>query len=156
MRIRSAIVPFFLLALSAGFTATACADPCEIVVRQLNRNLAPKIDEKELVDVLRTLNATSNARLPDKFVTKRQARKQGWKPGKDLWATARLEGKSIGGDLFGNRERKLPDGAKVWREADLDYKGGHRGPKRIIFSNDGLRMITVDHYKRFTEVPACQ
>jgi ribonuclease T1 len=132
------------------------ADPCEKVVQQLNGKLAPKIDEKELVLVLRTLNREGNRKLPPAFVTKREARQSGWKPRKDLWAVEPLKGKSIGGDAFSNRERQLPDGARRWREADLDYKGGHRGGKRIIFSNDGIRMVTVDHYRNFTEVPACQ
>jgi guanyl-specific ribonuclease Sa len=80
----------------------------------------------------------------------------GWNPGSNLWGYDRLKGKSIGGDVFGNREGRLPNGKRAWREADLDYKGGRRGSKRIIYSNDGLRMITVDHYKTFKEVPPCQ
>ena len=49
-----------------------------------------------------------------------------------------------------------PGGGRSWREADLDYKGGRRGAKRLVFSNDGRRMVTVDHYDTFTEVPACR
>lgn len=104
--------------------------------------------------MLRALNQTS--RLPPAFLTKKQARKQGWRPGMDLWEVKSLRGMSIGGDLFRNREGKLADGNRSWREADLDYKGGHRGAKRIVFSDDGKRMVTVDHYKTFREVPACQ
>lgn len=144
-----------LLAASAPGIALA-AGSCEEVVQSLNRRLNPKIDEQELVVVLRTLNQTGNRKLPTKFVTKRQARKAGWKPGQDLWATGRLRGKSIGGDLFGNREGRLPDGNRRWREADLDYRGGRRGAKRILFSTDGLREVTVDHYATFTEVPTCR
>jgi ribonuclease T1 len=148
---------FFAILLSlCSATRALCAEPCEKVVQQLNRKLVPKIDERELVDVLRTLNREGNVRLPGNFVQKREARRLGWKPGKDLWAVGELRGKSIGGDNFSNRERRLTDGGKRWREADLDYKGGHRGAKRIIFSQDGLRMVTVDHYRTFTEVPACQ
>ena len=122
----------------------------------LNRSLHPQIDEGELVDVLKSLNRSENRRLPPKFVTKRQARKMGWGPGRDLWESKKLEGKSIGGDLFSNREGRLPDGNRIWREADLDYRGGCRGPKRIVYSNDGLRAVTVDHYRTFTEVPRCE
>jgi len=142
--------------LGVGAASALAAQSCEEVVRQLNRNLPHKIDEKELVTVLRSLNDSGSARLPDQFVTKRQAKKLGWQPGKDLWAYENLRGKSIGGDVFRNREGQLPDGGKSWHEADLDYKGGHRGGKRILFSNDGLREVTVDHYRTFTEVPACQ
>jgi hypothetical protein len=26
----------------------------------------------------------------------------------------------------------------------------------LLFSNDGIRMVTVDHYKTFREVPSCR
>jgi guanyl-specific ribonuclease Sa len=87
-------------------------------------------------------------------VTKKQARSAGWSAGKDIWSVKSLKGKSIGGDTFGNFEKRLPKGR--WREADLDYKGGKRGAKRIVFSADGRRTITVDHYQTFQEVPACR
>ena len=142
--------------VAAWVTPPARAERCEVVVRELNQSLRPRIDEKELFIILKVLNEPDNQRLPPKFATKDQAKKVGWKPGTDLWGYDRLKGKSIGGDIFGNRERKLPNGKRTWREADLDYKGGHRGSKRIIYSDDGLRMITVDHYKTFKEVPPCQ
>jgi hypothetical protein len=126
------------------------------VVKDLNQSLHPGIDEQELVAILRTLNETGNRKLPPKFVNKAQARKLGWRPGRDLWEFKKLKGKSIGGDIFFNREGQLPDGKRNWHEADLDYRGGHRGPKRIVYSDDGLRMVTVDHYKTFKEVPSCQ
>jgi ribonuclease T1 len=132
------------------------AERCEEVVKNLNQTLHPKIDEKELFVILKILNETESKRLPPKFVTKDQARKLGWNPGSNLWGYDRLKGKSIGGDAFGNRERRLPNGKRVWREGDLDYKGGKRGSKRIVYSDDGLRMITVDHYKTFKEVPPCE
>jgi ribonuclease T1 len=129
---------------------------CESVVHALNQRLHPGIDEEELVSVLRSLTESGNRKLPQKFVTKGQAKKRGWRPGRDLWRVPDLRGKSIGGDRFQNREGKLPDGGRGWREADLDYKGGKRGAKRLVFSDDGKRMVTVDHYHAFTEVPACR
>lgn len=104
--------------------------------------------------MLDALNESRNAQLPGKFVTKRQAQQAGWRPGRDLWRVPALGGKSIGGDRFGNREGRLPRGD--WREADLDYRGGHRGAKRLLFSRDGLRRVTVDHYQTFVEVPPCR
>jgi ribonuclease T1 len=133
----------------------ALAETCETVVKKLNQALQSKIDEEELIFIIRTLNDSNNQKLPPKFVTKSQARGKGWKPGRNLWDYKNLAGKSIGGDIFTNREGKLPN-KKRWREADLDYKGGHRGPKRIVYSDDGLRMITVDHYSTFKELAACQ
>lgn len=91
-------------------------------------------------------------KLPQRFVTKAGAEKLGWKPGQDLCKAS--PGRAIGGDRFMNRERQLPDKQnRVWREADLDYACGARGPKRLVYSNDGMRFVTVDHYKTFHEAP---
>lgn len=136
--------------------APAFAETCEKVVQQLNRQLSPRIDEEELVAMLRTLNASNNRSLPPQFVTKKQAKRLGWRPGRDLSSLPRLQGKSIGGDHFGNYEGRLPKNIRSWREADLDYKGGRRGAKRLIYSAEGQRNVTVDHYSTFHEVPSCQ
>jgi ribonuclease T1 len=146
-----------LVALAGLFLVVTCnAASCDTVVRNLNARLNPKVEAAELVDILHTLNATKNRELPSKYITKKEATRAGWKPGTPLWSVSGLKGKSIGGDRFGNHEKKLPNGNHAWREADLDYQGGRRGPKRIVFSKDGLRMITVDHYQTFQEVQKCQ
>jgi ribonuclease T1 len=151
------IVLIFLAVVCIACSKTdSRAASCENAIRDFNRRLSPRIDESELVMALRALNSSRNRSLPETFVTKREARSTGWRPGSDLWRVAGLKGKSIGGDRFGNREGSLPAGSRKWREADLDYKGGHRGAKRLLFADDGLRMVTVDHYKTFTEVPACR
>ena len=155
---RRLLPALLIMAVLAGvfLPPGARAETCESVVHALNQRLHPGIDEEELVSVLRSLNASSNRKLPPKFVTKGQAKKRGWRPGRDLWKVPDLRGKSNGGDRFYNREGKLPDGGRSWREADLDYKGGKRGGKRLVYSDDGWRMVTVDHYQTFTEVPACR
>jgi hypothetical protein len=122
-------IPFLMLLIVLGLAwgmpaSLFSAERCEEVVENLNQALQPKIDPKELFVVLKVLNETDNQRLPPKFVTKEQARKLGWNPGSNLWGYDRLKGKSIGGDVFGNREGKLPNGKRGWREADLDYKAG--------------------------------
>jgi hypothetical protein len=91
-------------------------------------------------------------RLPDNFVTKKDAGKLGWNPSKgNLWAVA--PGKSIGGDVFRNREKKLPvKRGRIWYEADINYQGGKRGKDRILFSSDGLIYKTEDHYRTFTRM----
>ena len=150
--IRAVIV--FALACMAVWTPAAHAANCREAVHALNQRLQPKIDEAELANMLDVLNGSRNAQLPGKFVTKRQAQQTGWRPGRDLWNVPALRFKSIGGDRFGNREGRLPRGD--WREADLDYRGGHRGAKRLLFSRDGLRRVTVDHYQTFIEVPPCR
>jgi ribonuclease T1 len=147
-------VLILFICLCLFLPAQVLAESCEKVVHAVNAQLAPKIDEQELVEILRTLNKTNNKQLPPKFVTKQEARSRGWKPGKDLWSVSALRGSSMGGDRFRNLEGRLPE--NKWREADLDYKGGHRGAKRFIFSRDGKRFVTVDHYRTFTEVSSCR
>jgi hypothetical protein len=89
------------------------------------------------------------SRLPDNFITKKEAKKLGWNPIRgNLWDVA--PAKSIGGDRFLNREKNLPDKrGRIWYEADINYKGGKRGKDRILFSNDGLIYKTEDHYRTF-------
>lgn len=157
IKILSAVGTVWVFLLAAGiFPASAVSESCETAVQRFNRQLLSKIDEGELVLILRALNASGSRRLPVKFVTKREAERLGWRPGADLWASSRLKGKSIGGDRFQNFEKKLPNGRRIWREADLAYRGGRRGAKRIVFSEDGLRRVTIDHYKTFQEVPPCR
>ena len=90
--------------------------------------------------------------LPDNYITKRDAEELGWnsKEG-NLWEVA--PGKSIGGSKFGNYEGLLPEkkGRKYF-ECDIDYEGGYRGAKRIIYSNDGLIFYTDDHYESFEQL----
>lgn len=143
---------YFLAVLLLAMALPAQASSCREVVHELNRRLPAPVDEAELMDALIALNA--GRRLPEKFVTKREAQQAGWRPGRDLWQVPALRGHSIGGDRFGNREGRLPPGD--WREADLDYRGGHRGAKRLLFSRQGERRVTVDHYQTFIEVPPCR
>lgn len=161
MKLKIVIFKLLRRGLLLAAVMTLCSQPvfaekCEDVVQNLNRQLSPRIDEKELVEVLRSLNASGNMALPDQFVTKQQAKRLGWRPGRDLWSSRRLQGKSVGGDYFGNREGRLPRNIRSWHEADLDYKGGHRGAKRLIYSREGQRNVTVDHYSTFHEVSPCQ
>lgn len=90
--------------------------------------------------------------LPQNYITKKEAMKLGWKSKSyDLWDVA--PGKSIGGDRFGNYENRLPNkSGRTWKECDIDYKGGNRNAKRIVFSNDGLVYYTNDHYNSFEKI----
>lgn len=87
--------------------------------------------------------------LPDNYLTKQEAKDLGWDNSLgNLWDVA--DGMSIGGDRFGNREKLLPDeNGRIWYECDIDYQGGYRNGKRIVFSNDGLIYYTEDHYESF-------
>ena len=44
------------------------------------------------------------------------------------------------------------DFKELLKECDIDYDGGYRGPKRLIYSNDGLVFYTEDHYKTFEQL----
>ena len=79
--------------------------------------------------------------------TKSQARALGWRGGP---LEPYAPGKSIGGDRFGNYERRLPPGS--YRECDIDTRGKPRGAKRLVFTSDRRIYYTDDHYKTFTEV----
>ena len=87
-------------------------------------------------------------RLPDNFITKKEAEKLGW-PGGSLEPYA--PGKCIGGSRFGNYEGLLPEAeGRTYTECDIDTLGAKsRGAKRIVFSNDGLIYYTEDHYASF-------
>ncbi|MFO0293050.1 MAG: ribonuclease domain-containing protein [Rhodospirillales bacterium] len=107
-------------------------------------------DVDGFVETVRSLR--TQGRLPARYVTKREAEALGWRPGEDLCRAA--QGRTIGGDRFHNRERRLPDSSgRTWREADLDFACGRRGARRLVFSSDGLIFVTLDHYESFREVP---
>jgi len=90
--------------------------------------------------------------LPENYLTKKEAQNLGWVSSKgNLWDVA--DGCSIGGDRFGNYEGLLPEAKnRRWTECDIDFDGGRRNAKRIVFSNDGLIYYTDDHYESFDEI----
>ena len=87
-------------------------------------------------------------RLPDNFITKKEAEALGW-PGGSLEPYA--PGMCIGGSYFGNYEGLLPEKeGRSYTECDIDTLGASsRGAKRLVFSNDGLIYYTEDHYESF-------
>lgn len=88
-------------------------------------------------------------KLPNNFITKKEAEKLGWSGGS---LEPYAPGKSIGGSYFGNYEGLLPEKkGRTYTECDIDTAGrSSRGAKRIVFSNDGLIYYTDDHYETFT------
>ena len=91
-------------------------------------------------------------RLPEYYVGKNVAKKYGWKSkSNDLDQV--LPGYMIGGDVYQNDDKKLPDApGRVWYEADINYEGGFRNRQRVLYSNDGLLFATYDHYHTFYEI----
>ena len=91
-------------------------------------------------------------KLPETYVSSKEAEKSGWVSRKGNLDKV-LPGKSIGGDVFSNKEGKLPQKHdRIWYEADIDYISGYRNNSRILYSNDGLVFVTYDHYKTFYEI----
>ena len=91
-------------------------------------------------------------RLPDNFITKKEAQKRGWDSSSNYVSDV-APGYSIGGDRFGNYEGLLPDkDGRKWYEADCYYTSGKRNAHRIVYSSDGLVYYTDDHYESFTEM----
>ena len=118
-----------------------------VLSHSLDTQKVPLTTFHDVADYIKNYN-----RLPDNFITKKEAKKLGWNPAKgNLWDVA--PAKSIGGDRFQNREKNLPHKrGRVWYEADINYKGGKRGKDRIIFSSDGFIYKTEDHYRTFTRI----
>jgi hypothetical protein len=90
--------------------------------------------------------------LPTQYLTKKKAKKLGWKP--ILMNLHQVTDKGvIGGDIYRNKDGKLPsvDG-RIWYEADMNYTGGIRNRSRILYSNDGLVFVTYDHYFTFNQI----
>lgn len=89
----------------------------------------------------------SNHKLPDYYLTKSEAKNQGWIASKGNLCDV-LHGKAIGGDKFSNREKQLPKGEQYY-EADVNYNCGNRGADRIVFTKNGEVWLTKNHYKSF-------
>ena len=88
-----------------------------------------------------------NNKLPDYYITKGEARKQGWVASKGNLCDV-LPGKAIGGDKFSNREKTLPTNNQYF-EADVNYNCGNRNADRIVFTKNGEVWLTKNHYKSF-------
>ena len=91
-------------------------------------------------------------KLPVNYITKKEAQDMGWDSSKGNLSDI-LPGMSIGGSAFGNYEGALPrSNGRRYFECDIDYDGGYRGAKRLVYSNDGLVFYTEDHYNTFEQI----
>lgn len=88
-------------------------------------------------------------KLPKNYLTKKEAKALGWSPKeKNLWDVT--DRGVIGGDYFGNYEKSLPDSS--YKEADVNYEGGARGPERLVYDDQGNIFYTGDHYETFERI----
>ena len=141
------ILRLVLMLLVLGRPAVAADSAAEL------RSFAMTIGLSDVDGFVATVEALRATRhLPPRYVTKHRAERLGWRPGRDLCRMA--PGDEIGGDRFMDRAHQLPAAAgRHWREADLDEHCGRRGAHRLIWSDDGLLFVTVDHYRTFVSVP---
>lgn len=107
-----------------------------------NHSIDELTAEKTVIDYVK-----QNSELPDYYLTKNEAKKQGWNPSQGNLCEV-LPGKAIGGDNFSNREKQLPNNKKYF-EADVNYNCGNRNADRIVFTKEGDVYLTKNHYKSF-------
>ena len=83
-------------------------------------------------------------KLPDYYVKRAYAEDTGFRNNRGNLDKV-LPGKMIGGDIYKNKNGKLPSAVgRVWHEADINYDKGYRNRQRILYSNDGLFFISND------------
>ena len=148
--------------LASGFASTNSVTPAAVSAMAATNAVAAATNAVVRAQVVRDGEYTSKedvaayirqfkGALPRNFITKGAARSLGWQGGP---LEPYAPGKSIGGDRFGNYERKLPwlNGG-YYKECDIDTKGRPRGAKRLIFTQKGQKIYyTDDHYRTFKEV----
>lgn len=142
-------IAVLLLILALVFNIVGCKDTSnteEIKISKIEKNSAYSKPE-EVAEYLYLYD-----QLPPNYLTKKEAMVLGWESQKgNLWEVT--DKMSIGGDVFGNREGRLPKAeGRKWYECDVNYQGGYRGEERLVYSNDGLIFYTQDHYETFTEI----
>lgn len=115
-----------------------------------NKNTVSELDIDELTNEKTVINyVKANQKLPDYYLTKGEARNQGWVASQGNLCDV-LPGKAIGGDKFSNREKTLPAGNQYF-EADVNYHCGRRNADRIVFTKKGEVWLTKNHYKSFVK-----
>lgn len=89
-------------------------------------------------------------KLPSNYITKSEARDLGWQGGP---LKKYAPGKSIGGDVFTNRQHILPDSKDKYIECDINANGTSRGAERIVYNTGNFKVYyTSNHYESFEEV----
>jgi cold shock CspA family protein len=97
----------------------------------------------------------NNGYLPSNYVSKKEGirlyeRKTGRAFERWNFNPQRMLGVMIGGDVFENREGKLPSGS--YKEADVDYFENNRGRNRLIYGDNCNIYYTSDHYESFSKM----
>ncbi|MDY3005591.1 ribonuclease domain-containing protein [Anaerococcus porci] len=144
MRIKNFLLKF-LFAFSVIFLLTGCVDSSTTKISNESTISEDKAYYKKY-DVIAYLKEYE--KLPPNYLTKKEARKLGRIPKEgNLWEVT--DKGVIGGDYFGNFEKNLPEGD--YKECDVNYNGGKRGPERLVFDEDFNIYYTNDHYNSFSK-----
>lgn len=130
-------------------TAMPNSEPTSAVTEKSNSNIREDGTYDGKAEVAEYIHIYGH--LPSNYMTKEEARKLGWDGGS---LEDYAPGMCIGGDYFGNYEKKLPtQKGRKYYECDIDTIGWkNRGSRRIIYSNDGLIFYTGDHYEHFEQL----
>ena len=143
---------FWLLAVAAVMSCgpksseNANVRSVEVIAQEIDQD-GIYTDKDNVALYIHTFN-----HLPKNYITKKEAAALGWISQKGNLNDV-APGKSIGGDNFGNYEGLLPkQKGRHYYECDIDYEGGRRNAKRIVFSDDGLIYYTKDHYNSFEKL----
>ena len=165
MRRRNKLITLFVLLLAVVLLLGSCAANASETAKKKKNTAVPVVTEAPaaLPEVTATPGPMDEAQriadyifehgeLPENFITKKEAQALGWDNMYNYLSEV-APGMSIGGDYFGNYERKLPvvKGRKYY-EADCFYTKGKRNAYRIIYSTDGHVWYTEDHYNSFIEL----
>ena len=90
--------------------------------------------------------------LPLNYLTLEEAKELGFSNKKDNLNEI-MPGCAIGGDVFENREKLLPEAeGREWYQCDVNTVEGKRGNERLVYSNDGLIYYTPDQFATFAEL----
>ncbi|MBR2557371.1 MAG: ribonuclease [Methanobrevibacter sp.] len=135
----------FSLFLILGFTAAG-------LFNSHNHNNNVTVDENGEYCTVNEVSAYIKEyhKLPKNYITKQEANALGWHGGP---LKNYAPGKSIGGDVFTNRQHVLPNSPHKYIECDINANGTNRGAERIVYNSGNFKVYyTPDHYETFTEV----
>ena len=153
---RKRIIKPFVTILSVILLTLAVFSSCTYTAQPVEREDVSKTTKSQAIDKNGSYTSKDDValyihtygELPKNFISKKQAERLGWDGGS---LEPYAPGKSIGGSYFRTYEGKLPKKrGRTYYECDIDTKGKRsRGPKRIVYSTDGLIYYTPDHYETF-------
>lgn len=145
----------FLLTGILAFCLAGCQD-LDQVLDQVSQQAGDQVEYGQVYCSDEEVSAYLNAyqELPPNYITKKEAQAAGWESDKgNLWEVT--DKKTIGGDHFGNFEKKLP-ADKAYREADVNTTMGAIGAMTAWYiphlATSIIRMTTTKALNSCIEV----